>query len=339
MKKTTAFLLALLLVLGLSAGSQPARAEAAVMSYADYAAAELDTEVTVETYVQAKQSWWEDKATFYCQSEDGAYFLYNMPCSEEEYELLVPGTRIRVTGYKSEWAGEVEITDAVFEILEAEPFLAEAEDVTALLGDDALIEHQNRLVAFKGMTVEPYDESGAAFAYKNPENKTDDLYFKLSKDGETYEFCVEYYLCNEETQVYQAVEALNVGDCIDLEAFLYWYEGPNPHVIAVAPAAEEAQAEAVSYRYKNGTYTGTGRGMGGNITVTITIENDVITVDEITGPYETPGVGGKEAIEDGSFKAQIEAAQNAEIESVAGATMTSGGVRKAVQDALSQARA
>ena len=60
-------------------------------------------------------------------------------------------------------------------------------------------------------------------------------------------------------------------------------------------------------------------------------------MDEIIGKYETPGVGGKEAIEDGTFKAQIEAAQNSEIEGVAGATMTSGGVRKAVEDVLKQA--
>ena len=36
-----------------------------VLSYAEYMAAELDSEVVVETYVQAKQSWWEDKATVY----------------------------------------------------------------------------------------------------------------------------------------------------------------------------------------------------------------------------------------------------------------------------------
>ncbi len=47
----------------------------AVMSYAEYDAAELNSEVTVETYVQAKQSWWDNKATFYTQDKDGAYFL------------------------------------------------------------------------------------------------------------------------------------------------------------------------------------------------------------------------------------------------------------------------
>ena len=108
--------------------------------------------------------------------------------------------------------------------------------MTAKLGTDELINCQNELVAFKGMTVEAYDETGAAFAYKNAENKTDDLYFKVSKDGVTYEFCVEYNLCNENTDVYKAVENLKVGDVIDLEGFLYWYNGANPHITKVTPA-------------------------------------------------------------------------------------------------------
>ena len=122
-------------------------------------------------------------------------------------------------------------------------------------------------------------------------------------------------------------------------------EAMAEETMAAETVAEEAMAEetvaeeaAASLKYKDGTYTGTGRGMGGNITVTLTIAGDVITVDEITGPYETPGVGGKEAIEDGTFKAQIEEVQSSEIEGVAGATMSSGGVRKAVEDALSQSK-
>ena len=127
--------------------------EVAVMSHEEYAAAAVDTKVCVETYVQAKQSWWENKATVYAQSEDGAYFLYNMSCSEDDYALLTPGTKIKVTGFKSEWAGEVEIVDATFEILEGS-FIAEPVDVTALLGTDELASHMNEYVSFKGMTVE-----------------------------------------------------------------------------------------------------------------------------------------------------------------------------------------
>lgn len=149
--------------------------ELELMSYEDYALAEIDAPVYVETYVQATQSWWDDKITVYAQSEDGAYFIYNMACSKEDAEKLVAGAKIAVKGFKSEWSGEVEITDATFEFIDGDPFIATAEDVTAKLGTDELINDQNKLVAFKGMTVEAYDDSGAAFAYKNAENKTDDL--------------------------------------------------------------------------------------------------------------------------------------------------------------------
>ena len=235
MKKILSAVLVLTLALALCAF---AVAEGA-MSYADYAAADLDTEVTIDAYVQAHQSWWDNKVTIYAADADGAYFLYEVPMSEENAAKLVPGAHFTATGFKSEWSGEVEIIDVSnFEFLEGETFVAEPVDVTELLGTDALIEKINQLVSFKGMTVEAYDETGAAFAYKNAEEKTDDLYFKVSKDGQTYEFTVEFYLCGQDTDVYKAVEALNVGDVVDLQGYLYWYNGANPHIIAVAPAAE-----------------------------------------------------------------------------------------------------
>ena len=233
MKKFFALILAVVMMLSVAAFAEEADTTATVMTHEEFVAAELESEVTVETYVQDKQSWWDNKATFYCQSEDGAYFVYEMPCTEEEYEQLAAGTKIRVTGYKAEWSGEVEITDATFEILEADSYIAEATYVTELLGTDELINHQNEKVAFTGLTVEAYDESGAAFAYKNDAEKTDDLYFKASYNGQTYDFCVEFYLRGQDTDVYKAVEALNVGDTIDVEGFLYWYEGANPHVTSV----------------------------------------------------------------------------------------------------------
>lgn len=203
----------------------PAEAEAPVMSYADYVAAELDSPVCVETYVQATQSWWDNKITVYAQSEDGAYFIYDMECSEENAAKLVPGTKIRVSGFKGEWSGEVEIMDATFELLEG-TYTAEPFDATALLGTDDLITHQNEKVAFKGMTVEK-------IAYKNDE-PGDDIYVTLSLDGNTYEFCVEMYLTGPDTDLYKAVGELKVGDVVDIEGFLYWYEGPNTHITAVS---------------------------------------------------------------------------------------------------------
>ncbi len=199
--------------------------EVKVMTYAEFVAAEVETEVCVETYVQAKQSWWDNKGTFYTQNEEGAYFLYEMPCNEEEYNQLTVGTKIRVTGFKVEWSGEVEIIEATFEILEGN-YVAEPVDVTELLGTDELIEKQNQLVSFTGLTV-------AKVEYKNDE-PGDDIYVTVSKDGEEYDFCVEVYLTGVETDVYKAFETIKAGDVVDIEGFLYWYNGVDTHITAIS---------------------------------------------------------------------------------------------------------
>ncbi len=254
MKRLLSVMLVLAMILcfaGCSAGGTASTTAAAtttadvksegVMTYAEYAAAQLETEVTVETYIQAKQGWWEKDgvgvATFYTQDADGAYFLYNMPCSEEDYAKLAAGTKIRVKGYKSEWSGEVEIIDATYEILDGS-YIAEPVDVTALLGKDELIDRQNMFVSFTGMTVEAANDAGDAFLYNwdGSGSEGDDLYFNVSVNGATYSFTVESYLCGSDTDVYKAVQALKVGDKIDMEGFLYWYEGVNPHITSVTAA-------------------------------------------------------------------------------------------------------
>ena len=255
MKKLIAMLLALVMVMGLvacgnkeeaapetepatEAATETATEEAteapteaepeapAAMTHEEYMAAELDAEVVIETYVQDHQSWWEDKITVYCQSPDGAYFLYELACSEEDAAKLVPGTKIRVTGFKGEWAGEVEVMSGTFEFVEGgDTFIAEALDVTDLLGTDELIAHQNERVAFKGMTVK-------AIEYKNGE-PGDDIYVTLEKDGAEYSFCVEVYLTGADHAVYTTVGELAEGDVVDVEGFLYWYEGMNPHITGI----------------------------------------------------------------------------------------------------------
>lgn len=240
MKKFVAILMATLMLLCVAGVAE----QTAAMTYEEFVAAEIDTEVTVETYVQAKQGWWEEngqgKATIYTQNEEGAYFLYDLPCTQEEYEQLTVGTKIRVTGYKAEWSGEVEIVDASYEILEGN-FVAEPLDVTEMLGSDELINHQNKFVSFKGMTVEASkdaDGNDVAYLYKwdGSGSDGDDLYFNVSINGETYSFTVESYLCDNTTEVYNAVKNLNIGDTVDMEGFLYWYEGANPHITSVTVA-------------------------------------------------------------------------------------------------------
>ena len=228
MKKFLAVLMILCMAVSLFACAEkfdPAKKSEGVMTYAEYDAAAMDAEVVIEAYVQATQSWWDNKITAYLQDPDGAYFCYEMACSEADAAKLTQGTKIKVTGTKGAWAGEIEIMDAKFEFVESEKWVAEATDVTDLLGKDELIKHQNKYVTFKGLTVSKVE-------YKNGE-PGDDIYVTVSKDGAEYSFCVERYLTDPDTAVYKAVGELQAGDTVDIEGFLYWYEGAQPHVTSV----------------------------------------------------------------------------------------------------------
>ncbi len=86
--------------------------------------------------------------------------------------------------------------------------------------------------------------------------------------------------------------------------------------------------------YTPGTYTGTGAGHENGLSVTVTVDENSITEVKVDVSNETPLIGGLAGEE---LEAQILAAQGAEIDGVSGATETSGGVKRALADALAQA--
>ena len=227
MKKLVAVLMLLTLAFSLvSCGAvNPNAKSEGTMTYAEYAAAEIDANVVIEGFVQGKQSWWDNKGTFYLQDGTGAYFVYELGCTEEEYNKMTVGTKLKITGVKAEWGGEVEIIDATFEILEG-TWIAEAKDLTSVIAnEEELLKHQNMLAKFTDMTVKE-------ISYKNGE-PGDDIYVTLTKDGVDYGFCVEVYLTGTETSVYTMVGTLTAGDVVDVEGFLYWYSGMNPHITKI----------------------------------------------------------------------------------------------------------
>ena len=68
--------------------------------------------------------------------------------------------------------------------------------------------------------------------YKNGE-PGDDIYVTLGLNGKSYDFCVERYLTDPETDLYKSFATLEVDKTVDVEGFLYWYEGANPHITAI----------------------------------------------------------------------------------------------------------
>lgn len=236
MKKLLTILCALLMVLSLSACGkkeedstvvdEPVVDESPAMSYEEYTAAELNSEVVLDLYAQASQSWWDNKITVYATDDKGnGVFVYELACDEADADWFKDGNGFRVTGFKSEWSGEVEVTDATFTKL-SQTYNAEVKNLDDNFGNnDALLPYQNQLVTFTGVSVED-------ITYKNGE-PGDDIYLTVSRDGKTMDLCVERYLTDPESEVYTTVGELEVGSVIDFEGFLYWYEGANPHITSI----------------------------------------------------------------------------------------------------------
>ena len=198
--------------------------------YASFMAADVDAEVEVLMYVQAHQAWWEKDGqgvmTLYGMDKDGGYFVYNAKMDKETADSIKEGTLVKVTGVKAEWAGEVEIMDATVEVL-GETKTFEATDVTDVVADsEKLATYMNQKIAMKGLEV-------VEVSVKDSEYDPD-LYITCKLGDTEVNLCVENYLTGPDTEVYMTGKDLTAGTIIDVEGFLYWYEGANPHVTSIS---------------------------------------------------------------------------------------------------------
>ena len=155
----------------------------------------------------------------------------------KEYKKLKEGQKIRVSGRKHQWLGNIEIAEATYEVLDGS-YVAEAQDVTDLLGTDGLAEYKNRKVCFKDLKSVDFEDPGGdllRYAYGPDGNgeQGDDLYFCAEKDGETYTFVIESRFFDSKSKLYKAVEDLEEDCVFDLEGFLYWEKGALPHITKV----------------------------------------------------------------------------------------------------------
>ena len=235
MKKTLAIVLALIMVLSFAACGKKtvdpnAKAEGSV-SYAQFIAAEDGAEVTIEGFITAKidgTAW--GNCSLMLQDGDGAYYVYRMPIDAAEYAKLEVGQKIRVKGVRTAWSGENEIKEGTgtYEVLEG-TYTFEAKDVTSLLSADNATDLQNMFVKVTGAKV----TAAPLYKWDGSGDKGDDVYVRLEIAGKEYDFLVESDLCGADTEVYAAAEKLTVGQTVDLEGFLYWYNAPQLWITSI----------------------------------------------------------------------------------------------------------
>jgi len=171
--------------------------------------------------------------------------------------------------------------------------------------------------------------NNSAFGYSSIESITlpDSI---TSVENDAFENCtsLEVIYCSEEFEKSAADNPALKG--------VRFERVPTPtSTPAPTPTPTPVAEETAGMKYANGVYIGVGYSpMGGEIKVQVTVTNDTITHIELLKQNETPGVG------DAAFDLLIPEVlrkQNADVDSVAGATLTSKGFIQAVQNALEKA--
>ncbi len=251
MKKYFCLILAAAMMLFAFAGCgekkvDPNAKDEGVLTYAQFIAAESGADIVIEGFIQAKQVYSENysNTSMYLADGDGAYFAYRVACTADEYARFEIGSKVKVTGQKGEWAGEIEVAEGCkAEVVGTDKWTADALDISSIIANtDELAKNMNKAVTAKGLevvasTVEG-DATEHAFLYKS--NGTgaqgDDLYFNVKAGDQTYTFVVESDLCGSDTDAYKAIEAVKIGDKIDIGGFLYWYNAPQIQVTSVSAA-------------------------------------------------------------------------------------------------------
>ena len=203
--------------------------EIEVSDYESFLSDDGQHPLTIDSYLQQKCAWQDGYTSLYLEDETGAYYVYRLICSIEEYEAMQPGRKMRITGYKSEFSGEPEITDATVSMLDGEYF-AKPVDISDVTEED-LHRHINHAVTFQNFEIAPMFDGRSAWFYEwdNSGSAYDesDLYFVAVGPAFSCSSVVNTQLRAADSDTYLAVQRLSVGDRVNLTGILTWYNGPQ----------------------------------------------------------------------------------------------------------------
>lgn len=139
--------------------------------------------------------------------------------------------------------------------------------------------------------------------------------------------CVSLVLIIGVLWQYHAIAQSRAAVVAEREAAIAEVEAYNAALLADAEAEEGSG-------YQDGVYEGEGTGFGGTITVSVTVEAGLIADIAVVS---ADGEGAAYLNSALSVLENILSAQSADVDTVSGATFTSGGLIEAVGDALAKA--
>lgn len=123
-------------------------------AYENYQAAEDGDRIEVRSYVFLKLplDTENNKASFYCQSPDGGYFIKDAVLDGDTYGRLAPGTHVQIVGTKSFDNGMPYLTDAEIKLLEDASYTAEPLSQDTWIGNPS--DYYNSVVCFENVCIE-----------------------------------------------------------------------------------------------------------------------------------------------------------------------------------------
>lgn len=202
-------------------------------NYYDYISAADDDKIELLMSVQAHEDWNEKYGqgvvTVYGQDDNGGYYCHELVTDEMTANAMTEGTLIRVVGYKNTNSnGEVSLVDSSCEIIVGayDGVVYDAKDITDKLDNtNELKKYMNQKISISDLKV---IESS-----KNNDSSDPDIFITAMINDKEISLCVESNLTNVNSDTYQIVENLEVGNIIDVEGFLYWNYGPNPRITTI----------------------------------------------------------------------------------------------------------
>lgn len=240
------------------------------LTYETFRAASDGDSVTAKGLLLAKTSYYNGSTNLYVANADSkgnseGYYIYGYECTQEQYNELtcfytqyysseVTFKYLTITGKKASYAGMEEIVDATVTVVDAtQEYVQEVAnayaDTSNITSSGSTLDIYQSGIFSGTYIVKEYTTTdknttvaeSKAYGYKG-DAPTDDIYLCLEdEDGNIIDFCIEAYIVypvdeNGEslrTTMYNIISELMVGAEVNASGFLYWWYGPNPHLLYI----------------------------------------------------------------------------------------------------------
>ena len=180
--------------------------------------------IDTESNIQFKSPLVDGKCSLYIQNKESksACRVIDLACTQEEYDALQLGSRVKISGLKSGGVGSLEILEATMtpveggETYDATPTGATNFIIGKDVGDSSYSMQLAKQIAQMKLEI-------TEIAY-NVGDSGKDIKFTFTNNGKIGRAYVEADFVKEDSELYKAAKNLVVGDVVDFYGYIFFEE-------------------------------------------------------------------------------------------------------------------